>query len=71
MQAVWDQILNILSQIITPDWRSLIALLPLAILGLVVLYILWLGWSFTRVGPRRRGRSRRESWSSSADTNSM
>ena len=58
MQAVWDQILNILSQIITPDWGSLIALLPLAILGLVVLYILWLGWSFTRVGPRRRGRTR-------------
>jgi plastocyanin len=58
MQAVWDQILNILSQIITPDWGSLIALLPLALLGLVVLYVLWLGWSFTRVGPRRRGRTR-------------
>src|SRR5438093_713656 len=29
MQAIWDQILNFLSQIITPDWGSLIALLAL------------------------------------------
>jgi plastocyanin len=58
MDAVWDQILKFLAQIITPDWGSLIALLPLAILGLVVLYLLYLGVSYARAGPTRRGRQR-------------
>jgi plastocyanin len=58
MDALWDQILKFLAQIVTPDWSSLIALLPLAIFAMVLLYVVWLGWSLMRAGPTRRGRQR-------------
>ena len=36
LNQMWNQILNLLQQVIIPDWGSLIALLPLALLALLL-----------------------------------
>src|SRR5437660_4041000 len=58
MDQLWTSILQFLSQIVTPDWGSIIALLPLALVGLVVLYFVWVFVRFTKLGPPRRGKGR-------------
>ena len=47
LNQLWNQVLNLLQQVIIPDWGSLIALLPLALLALLlgpVLTLLALAW---------------------------
>ncbi len=58
MQQLWDQILQLLAQIITPDWGSVIALLPLGLLLLVALYFVWVIVRFATAGPQQRGKAR-------------
>jgi plastocyanin len=55
LQQAWTAILDALSKIIVPDWGGLVALIPIA---LVVLIVLWLGFlvrQFATIGPKQRG----------------
>lgn len=56
MTDLWNTLVNqYLAKIISPDWGALVALIPLALAGLVVL---WLGWTvvrFATAGPRVSG----------------
>ena len=58
MDQVWNAILDFTSKLVIPDWGALIALIPIAILALVVLFIAWLLYRLTQLGPRRRGKGR-------------
>src|SRR4029453_17791658 len=55
LQEIWNNILDFLSKLILPDWGSIIAFLPIAILGLVVLVFILLLAGYARLGPRHRG----------------
>jgi plastocyanin len=59
MEQIWNAILDLMARFVTPDWGALVALLPIAILALVVLFIAWLGWRAAHLGPARRGKGRR------------
>jgi plastocyanin len=58
MDQLWTQILQFLSQLVIPDWGSLIAALPLGIAALIVLYLVFLVSRVRRLGPKRRGAGR-------------
>lgn len=58
MEALYNSILDLLSQVVIPDWGELIKLLPL---GLAALAILWFSWTirrFATAGPTRRAPAR-------------
>jgi len=57
MQQIWDSILGLVAKLVAPDWGVLIALIPIGLLALIVLF---LGWTIRRMaglGPRRRGKT--------------
>lgn len=54
MDALWAWVLEVSSQLLIPDWRELIALLPLGVLGLILLWGAWTVVRFATVGPARR-----------------
>lgn len=60
LEAIWNQILEVLSAILIPDWGFLVSLIPivlvLAVLGpiLTLLVVYWVGYLFKR--PRTRAR---------------
>ncbi len=58
MEQIWNSILDLTAKFVTPDWGSLIALIPIAILALVVLFVAWLLWRVTLLGPKRRGQGK-------------
>jgi plastocyanin len=58
MEALWHSILDLLSQVVIPDWGQLIALLPLGLAGLVILWFAWTVRRFATVGPARRAPAR-------------
>jgi plastocyanin len=58
MEQLWNNILGLASLFILPDWGSLVALIPVAILLSIVLFLAWLGWRTTTLGPTRRGPGR-------------
>ena len=58
MDQIWNGLLDLTSRFIIPDWGSLIALIPIAIVALTVLFFGWLVWRLTALGPRRRGKGR-------------
>lgn len=49
IQDIWSSILAALSPILSPDWGSLVALIPLLILGLAILYLVWVVWAWRRL----------------------
>lgn len=55
MDHLWTDILRFIETLVSPDWGSLIALLPLALAGLIGLYLVWILIRFSRAGPTRRG----------------
>ena len=59
LDQIWNAILDLMARFVTPDWGALIALLPIGILALVVLWIAWLIWQTAHLGPPRRGKTRR------------
>ena len=59
MEALYKSLLELLSLVITPDWGALIALLPVALGGLVLLWFAWTIRRFASAGPTRRGPARR------------
>lgn len=58
LDQIWNAILDFLARFVVPDWGALIALIPIALLALIVLFFAWLIWQTTTLGPRRRGASR-------------
>lgn len=58
MQDLWNSILALISRVVTPDWGALISLIPLALLGVVLLFFLWTVRQFATVGPTRRAPAR-------------
>ncbi|MEO8208601.1 MAG: cupredoxin domain-containing protein [Chloroflexota bacterium] len=58
MQELWHSILDLLSQVVTPDWGQLIALIPVALAGVVVLFFLVVARMYATAGPTRRAPAR-------------
>lgn len=58
MQALWNSILELLSRVVTPDWGELIALIPVALLGVVVLFFVVTARRYATAGPTRRAPAR-------------
>ncbi|MBI2762307.1 MAG: cupredoxin domain-containing protein [Chloroflexi bacterium] len=58
MQELWKSILELLARIVTPDWGELIKLIPVALLGVVVLFFLITLRGFATAGPTRRAPAR-------------
>jgi plastocyanin len=54
MDALWHSILDLLSQVVIPDWGELIKLLPLGLAGITVLWFAWTIRRFPTAGPTRR-----------------
>ena len=55
MEDVWNSILELTSQFVSPDWGATVALIPIALFVLVVLYFSWVGWRYATAGPKVRG----------------
>ena len=56
IQELIDSILSFSEQFIVPDWGALVALIPLALAGLGLLYLTWIVYRFATAGPKRRGK---------------
>ncbi len=52
--SLWDQILDGLARIVSPDWGALVTLIPVAVAALVLLYFVLLARRASMVGPRQR-----------------
>ena len=56
MTSIWDTLVNdYFARLVSPDWAGLIALIPVALLGLVGVYVLWVVRRFAMAGPKTRG----------------
>jgi plastocyanin len=56
MTNLWDTIVNdYLGRLVSPDWGALVGLIPVALLGVVALYVGWIAVRFATAGPRTRG----------------
>src|SRR5262245_21133763 len=58
LEDLWNSIIDFTEKLVVPDWGALVALIPLAVLGLVVLFLVWsvVRWFRrppTRIGVRR------------------
>ncbi|MBF6605056.1 MAG: cupredoxin domain-containing protein [Chloroflexi bacterium] len=60
LQAAWTSILDILAKLVIPDWGGLIALIPVGLAAIVVLWLLMVVRAYATVGPRERGMPRRD-----------
>ncbi len=58
MQELWQSILDLLSKVVTPDWGELIALIPLGLLALVLLFFALTFRAYAGAGPTRRAPAR-------------
>ena len=58
MEALYESILDLLSQMVIPDWGQLIALLPIGLAGLAALWFAWTVRRFATAGPTRRAPAR-------------
>ncbi|MCJ7710544.1 MAG: cupredoxin domain-containing protein [Chloroflexi bacterium] len=55
IEELWTGLLELSGQYIVPDWGALVALIPLALAGLVFLYLTWTVYRFATAGPTSRG----------------
>ena len=55
IESAWSQVIDFTTQFVVPDWGYLVSLIPLAILGLVALFLGWVVYRFATAGPTRRG----------------
>jgi len=54
LQKLWNTILDITKQFVIPDWGALIALLPVFMGVVLILFLLWAVARYRGVNPRRR-----------------
>jgi plastocyanin len=60
LEDLWDYVLDFTAQFVIPDWGGLIALLPVAVLALVIVVLIVTFWRLARAAPARRGKQRVE-----------
>lgn len=60
VENAWNGILDLLSRLVMPDWGGLVALIPIAVAGLVALFLFWVARRWASAGPTRRGKGRVE-----------
>src|SRR3954451_1514568 len=58
LERIWTSILELMAQVVTPDWGVLISLLPVGIFILVVVVLLRLFLRLASAPPPRRGKRR-------------
>jgi plastocyanin len=58
MDQIWTSLLQFINQLVSPDWGALVALVPILLALLVLLYLVWTMLRFARAGPTRRGKRR-------------
>ena len=58
MDKIWSDLLAFVNQLVSPDWGSLVALVPILLVLAVALYLVWLLVRLTHAGPTRRGKRR-------------
>ena len=58
LYKIWTGVLDFASKLVIPDWGSLVALIPVAIFAIVVLWLLATVRRFATIGPASRGRRR-------------
>jgi plastocyanin len=58
MNELWNSFLDFISRFIIPDWGALIALIPVGLLAIVVLWLVLTIRRFATAGPTRRGKRR-------------
>lgn len=60
LEQIWNGILEFTSRFVIPDWSSVIALLPVFMGILAVLFFGRVAWAWATAGPTRRGGGRRK-----------
>src|SRR6185295_10675541 len=58
LERLWTSILELMAQVVTPDWGVLVSLIPVAILIFVVIVLIWLFRRLAKAPPARRGKER-------------
>jgi hypothetical protein len=58
LEDAWNWILEKTALLVTPDWTKLVALIPIAIMVLVVVWLIWTIRRFRHQPPARRGKTR-------------
>jgi hypothetical protein len=58
LEDIWNWFLEVTAQLVTPDWTALVALMPIAIMALVVVWLIWMIRRFRNQPPARRGKTR-------------
>ncbi|HVL53852.1 MAG TPA: cytochrome c oxidase subunit 4 [Vitreimonas sp.] len=58
LENLMDSILELTSRFVLPDWEALIALIPVGLLVVIVIWLILLVRKFATAGPTRRGRRR-------------
>lgn len=54
LEDVWNGILDLTSKLVIPDWGALVALIPIGLLVLVVLWLARTAYRYATAGPTRR-----------------
>src|SRR5215216_7651170 len=54
LEQIWDGILDLTKLLVIPDWGALIALLPVFMGVVVILFFITRVLQYRRIGPRRR-----------------
>ncbi len=60
LERLWTSILELIAQVVTPDWGVLVSVIPIGILILVVVVLLRLFLGLAKAPPARRGKRRVE-----------
>ena len=58
LEDIWNWFLQVTALLVTPDWSALVALIPIAIMVLVVVWLIWVIRRFRGAPPARRGKTR-------------
>jgi plastocyanin len=58
LERLWTSILELMAQVVTPDWGVLVSLIPVGILILVIVILLRLFLRLAKAPPARRGKGR-------------
>src|SRR6187549_3228215 len=58
LERLWTSILELMAQVVTPDWGVLVSLIPVGILILVLVFLLRLFLMLAKAPPARRGKGR-------------
>ena len=58
LEQIWNGILGFTQQLVIPDWGGLVALIPIALVALVGIWLIFTVRRFAFAGPTRRGKRR-------------